>query len=237
MNSEQAPQGGAAQAAPRPAPPPAPKPVAPQPPAERSLGEALFREGLITEAQLKHALDFQRQTGGDIRDILPKLGYIREHVLVQYIARTKHMHFVDPEAAEVDDELMAKIPREVIEKHQIVPLRSEQHGLLLALSDPDDFAAIDEIQFLTNRPIESALAPKAAIRKAINQYYQRDEARKKRAAALQGAPGAGGAHIQKVLALPADALLKGLVLALIEKGQVEAESILAYASLGASARR
>jgi hypothetical protein len=198
------------------------------------LGEALLREGLITEAQLKHALEFQRQTGGDLRDILPKLGYVREHVLVQHIAREKHMHFVDPEAAEVDDELMAKIPREVIEKHQIVPLRSE-HGVLLALSDPDDFAAIDEIQFLTSRPIESALAPRASIRKSINQYYQRDEARRKRAAAGQGA--AGGAHMQKVLALPTDALLKGLVLALIEKGQVDAESVLAYAALGASSRR
>ncbi len=219
--------------------PAAPAPRGTVPPladADRALGEALLKEGLVTEAQLKHAFEFQRQTGGELRDILPKLGYVREHVLVQYIAREKHIHFVDPEAAEVDDELMAKIPREVIERHQIVPLRSE-HGVLLALSDPDDFAAIDEIQFLTSRPIESALAPRAAIRKAINQYYQREDARRKRAAAIQGGGAGGPAHIQKVLALPSDALLKGLVLALIEKGEVEAESILTYASLGASARR
>jgi hypothetical protein len=204
--------------------------------ADRKLGESLLKEGVITEAQLRHALEFQRTTGGDLRDILPKLGYVRENVLVQYIAREKHMHFADPETAEVDDEFMAKIPKELIEKHQIVPLKGE-HGITLALSDPDDFAAIDEIQFLTNRPIDSALAPRASIRKAINQYYQREEVRKKRAAS--GAPGAAekasavADHLPKILALPSDALLKGLALALVEKGQVEAEAILAYAQLAA----
>lgn len=205
------------------------------PAADRKLGESLLREGLVTEAQLKHALDFQRTTGGELRDILPKLGYVRDHVLVQYIAREKHMHFVDPETAEVDDDLMSKIPREVIERHQIVPLKSE-HGVLLALSDPDDFAAIDEIQFLTNRPIESGLAPRASIRKAINQYYQRDEQRKKRAAV----PGAGAAasadYVDKVLAYGGESLLKGLTLALIAKGAVDAEQVLAYAAMAAERR-
>jgi hypothetical protein len=208
--------------------------------ADRKLGESLLREGIIGEPQLKHALEIQRTTGGELRDILPKLGYVRDHVVVQYIAREKHMHFVDPEAGEVDDDLMSKIPRELIEKHQIVPLKGE-HGIVLALSDPDDFAAIDEIQFLTNRPMESALAARASIRKAINQYYQREEARKKRAAAgAAPATGQGGAtpdHLPQLLALSSDALLKGLALALIERGQVDPEAILAYAALATPAKR
>lgn len=206
--------------------------------ADRKLGESLLREAIISEPQLKHALEFQRTTDGELRDILPKLGYVRDHVVVQYIAREKHMQFVDPEGGEVDDDLMGKIPRDVIERHQIVPLKGE-HGIVLALSDPDDFAAIDEIQFLTNRPIESALAPRSSIRKAINQYYQREEVRRKRAAAGVASAGTSTTadHLPQVLALSGDALLKGLALALIEKGQVDPEAILAYAALATPAKR
>jgi hypothetical protein len=192
---------------------------------DRSLGESLLREGVINDAQLKHALEFQRTTGGELREILPKLGYVREAVIVQYIARQKHMHFIDPETAEVDQDLMGQIPRTLIEKHLIVPLKGE-HGIVLALSDPDDFAAIDEIQFLSSRPIDSALAPRASIRKAINQFYQsREEARRKPIAAA----GAGADERAKIMALSGDALLRGLVLALIDKGVVDAESVLAHA--------
>src|SRR5512140_1557396 len=90
-----------------------------------TLAQALLKEGLLNEPQLRHALEFQRATGGDLRDILPKLGYLREAVLVQFIAKFQHMHFVDPEVIEVDEELMSKIPRDVIERHQIVPLKGE----------------------------------------------------------------------------------------------------------------
>src|SRR5207249_12159485 len=83
------------------------------------LAQGLVQAGLLSEAQLRNALEFQQKTGGDLRDILPKLGHIREAVLVQFIAKEQHMHFVDPETVEIDEELMAKIPREVIERHQI----------------------------------------------------------------------------------------------------------------------
>ena len=78
----------------------------------------------------------------------------------------------------------------------------------------------------------------SSIRKAINQYYQREDARKKRAAAGPAAPGAPGAdHVDRVLALPTEALLKGLALALIAKGQIDAESLLAYAAQVSPQRR
>ncbi len=210
-----------------------------------TLGQALLREGLLNEAQLKHAFDFQRTTGGDLRDILPKLGYVRESVMVQYIAKDQHMHFVDPETSEVDEELMAKIPRDLIEKHVIVPLKGEGNRILLAISDPDDFAAIDEVQFLTNRSIESALATRSSIRKAVNQYYARASARRKgeaelvaataaaekAAAAAPAGPAAGRARpdgTRRLLAVPGDVLLRALVLTLIEKGEIEAEKLLGH---------
>lgn len=195
-----------------------------------TLGQALLREGLLNEAQLKHAFEFQKTTGGDLRDILPKLGYVRETVLVQYIAKEQHMHFVDPEAAEIEEDLMSKIPREVIEKHQIVPLKGENR-VLLAISDPDDFQAIDEVQFLTNRPVESALAARSSIRKVINQYYSKSEARKR-----GDEPGArprvdgnrGEGNQRRLLTLPGDVLIRALVMTLIEQGDIEAEKLFGH---------
>jgi hypothetical protein len=224
---------------------------------EGRLGHALLQEGLISEAQLAKALDFQRATGGDLKDILVKLGFVRDIVLTDYIARQQHMHAVDPEAMEVDDELMSKIPRDVIERHQILALKSGAGTVLLALSDPNDFQAIDEIQFLTSRPVESALAPRASIRKVINLYYQRlERSRASHAAAAAataapatagpagtaGGPGAGGGGapaalvpvdpeaVRAVQAMPSDTLLRALVLTLIEAGRIPAERLLAHAA-------
>jgi hypothetical protein len=189
------------------------------------LGQVLVREGLLNEAQLKHALDFQRNTGGDLRDILPKLGYVREPVLLQYIAREEHMHWVDPEQSDVDEELMAKIPRDVIERHQIVPLRGE-NGVVLAVSDAEDFAAIDEVQFLTNRPVESALASRASIRKTINQFYQRADTRRKG----DERPKPASELVRRVSSMSSETLVRALVLSLIERGELEADRFFAHAA-------
>jgi type II secretory ATPase GspE/PulE/Tfp pilus assembly ATPase PilB-like protein len=204
-----------------------------------ALGASLVREGLLGEGQLKHALEMQRATGGDIRDILTKLHYVREPILAQYVAHQQKMHFVDPELPEVDEELMAKIPRAVLEKHQVVPLR-RAGSVLLALSDPDDFAAVDEVQFFSTRPVETALAPKGSVRKTLGLYYQQAEERK-RARPLSGpvksldvrpAAEAKGpaAELRRIAALPGETLLRALVLTLIEKGEIEAERLLGHAA-------
>lgn len=192
-----------------------------------ALGQSLQKEGLITDVQLKQAVEFQRATGGDLKDILVKLGAIRDHVLTDYIARQEHMHSVDPEAMEIDEELMSKIPKDVIEKHQILPLRSDTGTVLLALSDPNDFQAIDEIQFLTSRPVESALAPRASIRKVINLYYQR----KAKGGEAPGAAAPAGADITRaVQALPLETLVRALALTLIDSGKIPADKLLARAA-------
>lgn len=137
------------------------------------------------------------------------------------------MRFVEPAEGALDEELMAKIPREIIERHQIVPLRGE-HGVLLALSDPEDFRAIDEVQFLSSRPVETALAPRASIRRAIDAFYER-AARARRADERPKAAATTADLVRRVLSVPGDALVRALVLALIEKGQVEADRLFAYA--------
>src|SRR5207237_7378144 len=136
-------------------------------------------------------------------------------------ARKQLMHFVDPDSSEIDEELMAKIPRELVEKHTILALKGD-HGVLLAISEADDFRAIEEIQFITNTPVESALAPRSAIRRGIERCYQHLAARKK-AGPEETARRSIPEPLRRLLAIPGDTLLRALVLSLVERREIEAE--------------
>ena len=192
------------------------------------LGEGLVRAGLLTEDQLRAAFDAQATSGADMRDVLVQLGLLSETTIAAHIAREQLMHFVDPDISEIDEELMSKIPRELIEKHTILALKGE-HGVLLAISEADDFRAIEEIQFITNSPVESALAPRSAIRRGIDRCYQHIAARKK-AGPEERARSSVPEPLRRLLAIPGDTLLRALVLTMVERGEIEAERLLGHAA-------
>lgn len=202
------------------------------------LAAGLVEAGLIDDRRLAEAIGEQQRTGGDLRDILVGRGFIDEPALVRWIAKERLMRYVDPDEAEVDGELMAKIPRALIERHEMVALRGE-HGILLALSDPDDFRAQDEVQFLSSRPVEGALAPRSAIRRVLERFYATPSLPAARALPSNGSPAPAPARpapqpapdpaLRKLLALPHETLLRALVLALVEKGGLSADRILAHA--------
>lgn len=138
---------------------------------DAGLGELLVRENLMTPAQLKTALEFQKSLGGDLRSIVIKLGYVKDSVIAGVVAQEEHVATSSEITPEVLDYVaLREIPRAVLEKHQVVPLRGEDgSSLVLAMADPNDLRAIEEIQFLVNRAVEPAVATKAAIRKTLNQ--------------------------------------------------------------------
>lgn len=137
------------------------------------LGELLVQENLMTADQLRTALDFQTTLGGDLRSIVVKLGYVKDSVVAGLVAQEEHVEAASNEitAAVIDFDALKTLPKDVLEKHQVIPLRSEGSHLVLAMSDPNDLRAIEEIQFLANRTVEPAVATKQAIRKAINQLH------------------------------------------------------------------
>ncbi len=192
---------------------------------EQQLGAELVQNGMLTEAQLAQAREFQQTTGGGLAEILVKLGLVEEDELTRRIATAHRLNFVDPNAAEIDAELLARIPRQVIERHQILPLKSE-HGVLLALTDPNDFQAIDEVQFLTNRPVETALASRSAVRKIIQRYYQRAERRRKLGLKPEERL---SREMRAVVHMPLERLIKALVLTWIADGKLELKELLANA--------
>lgn len=140
---------------------------------EAGIIQRLRDRGLITDAQFQTAIDYQRSTGGALREILVKLGFVAESQMNQFLADEAGLELVDVTRESIDHGTMSKLPRAVIEKHQVVPIEHdhEESKILLAMADPSDLEAIQEIQFLTNQPVEAVLAPKAEIKKAINQYF------------------------------------------------------------------
>ncbi|MBX3467923.1 MAG: hypothetical protein KF878_13680 [Planctomycetes bacterium] len=194
---------------------------------DSALGELLVRENLMTPAQLKTALEFQKSLGGDLRNIVVKLGYVKDSVLAGLVAQEENVSASSEITAEVlDFEAIKVIPRAVLEKHQVVPLRGDGSAIVLAMADPNDLRAVEEIQFLVTKPVEPAVATKAAIRKTLNQLSElvkQQEAKAPRAAVSPE-------KLKALAAVPLEKLMRAYVICQIEKGQLTADELLARAS-------
>lgn len=195
---------------------------------DAKVGEVLIRENVISATQLKTAVDFQKKVGGDLKDILVKLGYVKDSVIAGILASEQNLGAatIDINANVVDVEALRTLPRALLEKHQIIPLKSDDSNtLVLAMSDPNNIAAIEEVQFLVRRMVEPAVAPKAAIRKALNQI---DEFLAH--AQPKAAPGGLSPEKARLLAtMPLDRLLRAFILCQIDHGALSADELIARA--------
>lgn len=142
--------------------------------AER-IGELLLREKLITEEQLKEAISEQRQGGGRIGYNLTKLGYISEQDLTSFLSKQYGIPTVDMSSMEIDPEVVKLIPEDVAKKYQVMPVSRTGSTLVVAMADPANIFAIDDIKFLTGYNVESVVASEAAIKSAIEGVYEAPE--------------------------------------------------------------
>ena len=206
---------------------------------ESGLGEILIQENLMTEHQLKTALDFQTTLGGDLRSIVVKLGYVKDSVLAGLVAKEEHVAASYEITYDVIDfDALKTLPKDVLEKHQVIPLASEGSHLVLAMADPNDLRAMEEIQFLANRTVEPAVATKQAIRKAINQLHElkrqfetaKREGRLQKTAALPVRRSVPGDVVTTLQGLPVDKLIRGYLLLKIQNGELSADELFACAN-------
>lgn len=190
------------------------------------LGRELRAAGLISDLQLQTALEYQHSLGGRLTDIIVKLGFTEEAKLNRIVARCEHVPSVDVGGRPPDADLMAQIPRRIIEEHLVLPYRQSdaragRDTILLAMTEATDFAVIEEIQFLTNCKVESALAPRSQIREQIVRFY----AEHPQHAAPEQQVEADEKHMQEVLlGKVADPTVAALARLLIAKGVIDAES-------------
>ena len=135
------------------------------------LGELLVRENLISLAQLQRAQEEARRTGQRIGATLVKTGAIDETKLTEFLSKKYAIPSINLADFEIDQEVLKLVPRETCERHLLIPVNRAGSSLIVAMADPSNISAIDDIKFLTGYNVDAVLATESAIRDAIDRYY------------------------------------------------------------------
>jgi len=135
------------------------------------LGELLIRNNLITEEQLRKGLEEQKVQGGRLGTNLIKLGFLNEDELATFLSRQYGVPSINLAEFEIDSSVIRLVPPEVAQKYQIVPVNRAGSTLIVAMSDPSNIFAIDDIKFMTGYNVEVVVAPETSIKNAIDSYY------------------------------------------------------------------
>jgi type IV pilus assembly protein PilB len=135
------------------------------------LGEILVRENLITSEQLREALDYQRQSGGRLGSNIVKLGFISDDVITAVLSRQYGVPSVNLELFQIEKEVINLIPQEVAQKYSVLPISKVGATLTLAMADPTNVFAMDDIKFMTGLSVEPVVASEASVDISISKYY------------------------------------------------------------------
>ncbi len=139
------------------------------------IGELLLKERLITPEQLQRAIEEQKRSGGRLGYNLTKLGYITEQDLTNFLSKQYGIPTIDLSTEETDPEVIKLIPEDVAKKYLALPIKRTGSTLVVAMADPSNIFAIDDIKFLTGYNIETVVASEGAIKGAIEKVYEKAE--------------------------------------------------------------
>jgi len=135
------------------------------------LGEILVRENLISPQNLREALDYQREHGGRLGFNLVKLGLVSDDMITAVLSRQYGIPSVNLDLFQIDDSVLRLIPQEVAQKHSVLPLSRVGATLTLAMVDPTNVFAMDDVKFMTGLNVEPVVVAEASIQQAIAKYY------------------------------------------------------------------
>ena len=135
------------------------------------IGELLVKENLITPLQLKIAVTAQRSSGGRLGHELTKLGYIEENELIAFLSKQYSVPSINLSEFEIDQEVLKVLPKEVVTRHQVIPVNRTGGTLIVAMADPSNIYAVDDIKFITGMKIDVVVASEQAIAESIEKYY------------------------------------------------------------------
>lgn len=135
------------------------------------LGDLLVASGTITGQQLERALTLQKETKQRLGDVLIQNGFITEAQLIDALRVQLGVDFVDPTAISIPVELAQYVPRNIAKKYCVVPVKLVRNSLYLAMSDPLDFVAQDEVKTASRKRIIPMIATRKAVEQAISRLY------------------------------------------------------------------
>ncbi len=139
--------------------------------ADNRLGELLVREKMITLVELRKAQELQKQSGDNLGKSLAKLGYVSDDEVTEFIAGQYNVPSINLAEYEIEQAIIDLVPREVAERHKIIPVSRAGTSLVVAMSDPTNLHAIDDIKFLTGYNVEPVVASESSIEAALERHY------------------------------------------------------------------
>ena len=141
-------------------------------PVNRRLGDLLAADGLLTPEQLNKALAEQKGSTEKLGSILIKLGFINEEQLIGFLSRQYGVPSITLSQLEIDTEVLKLVPATIAKKYEVLPVRRMGNSLALAMADPTNVFALDDISFMTNLQVLPLVASQSAIKKSIDRNYE-----------------------------------------------------------------
>src|SRR3954447_1270988 len=135
------------------------------------IGELLLKEKRLTPAQLQEALNYQKTNGGKLGYNLVKLGFVKDEEITALLSKQYGVPSINLTQFEIDPAIVKLIPAETAQKYQIVPLSRSGATLTIAMTDPTNVFAMDDIKFMTGYNVEPVVASETAVTEAIARYY------------------------------------------------------------------
>ena len=135
------------------------------------IGELLLKEKRITPEQLQDALNYQRTAGGKLGVNLVKLGYVKDEEITALLSKQYGVPSIALNQFDIDAAVIKLVPSETARKYQIVPLSRAGATLTIAMTDPTNVFAMDDVKFMTGYNVEPVVASETALLEAIDRYY------------------------------------------------------------------
>jgi len=135
------------------------------------LGDVLVRNDLVSEDELEEARAEAARDGKGLTGALARLGYVKETQLVEFLSRQYGVPSINLEEVEVEENVIDLVPKDVAERHGIVPIDKHGSTIVVAMTDPSNIYAMDDIKFLTGFEVEAVVTSEASIESALERYY------------------------------------------------------------------
>ena len=135
------------------------------------IGELLLKEKRITPEQLQQALNHQKANGGKLGQNLVRLGLVKDEEITALLSRQYGVPSINLTQFEIDPSVIKLIPADTAQKYEIVPLSRAGATLTIAMTDPTNVFAMDDIKFMTGYNVEPVVASETAVVEAIQKYY------------------------------------------------------------------
>jgi len=139
--------------------------------AQDRFGEFLVKAGMINDEQLREALAAQSSQGGRVGTNLVKLGHLGEKDLIEQLSQHFGVPSVDLKGMEIEEQVLKIIPADIARKYTILPVAKAGATVTLAMIDPTNVFAMDDVKFMTGYKVEPVVASETALRAAIEEHY------------------------------------------------------------------